>query len=573
MPKENNKVDINKHEIDIDTLFKQNVNDLTSIKELYRKLKEVEEKITQIKYIDINLANKLKKEYENLKKIILDENIQAKLANDIETIIIQLDTNTSEINKIKTFEVFPNDEILNSLPINSTFEVKGFYVEGDMPKTMYQKVSWSENSIQKTGYCIKPSKTISKTVFLPSLGIRTGSEHAISNSSIISNMNMGFGTTLELPEGDYYFDRPISLREKQGSIRGACASFTTDTKTTGLTWLYFPNLQDGESAITMATGSISNVIIKGNVSQYNYTIDRSKTYIDKDNLENETYTIKTYGLKGGSTTTINNVYVSNFYYGAYLNTGNIYINNFFARKCHYGLSIGNDTKCMGVFGYDVHTLLQIRGSLSSAVQVRGDSVHHLINICGANTSGVHLTDLDGDFCIGSVMTIGERDVWGTVSNLVINGITGRFCAYNAYDKSVDGVPTSNNITDSSDISNWAFISVYPKNNLNGAYITTTTSLSSNLMDKVSNYYTPPILMAGGENCKIIACINTMYGSYYDTDGSIKINRELLLNTFKFFSSNANNTRIAINTPSNVYYYHKLNPNTINITRGVTESLS
>ena len=87
MPKENNKM-----QVDIDNLFKQNVNDLSAIKELYRKLKEVEEKITQIKYIDSNLANKLKKEYENLKKIILDENIQAKLSNDIKTINSQLDT-------------------------------------------------------------------------------------------------------------------------------------------------------------------------------------------------------------------------------------------------------------------------------------------------------------------------------------------------------------------------------------------------------------------------------------------------------------------------------------------------
>ena len=94
MPKENNNM-----QVDIENLFKQNVNDLSAIKELYRKLKEVEEKITQIKYIDSNLANKLKKDYESLKKdyeslkcIILDENIQAKLANDIKTINLQLDT-------------------------------------------------------------------------------------------------------------------------------------------------------------------------------------------------------------------------------------------------------------------------------------------------------------------------------------------------------------------------------------------------------------------------------------------------------------------------------------------------
>ena len=91
MSKENNKM-----QVDIDTLLKQNVNDLSAIKELYRKLKEVEGKITQIKYIDSNLLAKLQKEYEKLKRIILDENIQAKLTDDIETIKSQLDTNTQQ---------------------------------------------------------------------------------------------------------------------------------------------------------------------------------------------------------------------------------------------------------------------------------------------------------------------------------------------------------------------------------------------------------------------------------------------------------------------------------------------
>ena len=84
-------IDINKHEVDIDTLFKQNENDLCSIKELYRKLKDLEEKIAQIKYIDTTLADKLKKDYEKLKRIILDENIQVQLINDINEIKLRLE--------------------------------------------------------------------------------------------------------------------------------------------------------------------------------------------------------------------------------------------------------------------------------------------------------------------------------------------------------------------------------------------------------------------------------------------------------------------------------------------------
>ena len=83
--------DINKHEVDIENLFKQNENDLCSIKELYKKLKDLEKKISQIKYIDSNLVDKLKKDYEKLKRIILDENIQAKLINDINEIKLRLE--------------------------------------------------------------------------------------------------------------------------------------------------------------------------------------------------------------------------------------------------------------------------------------------------------------------------------------------------------------------------------------------------------------------------------------------------------------------------------------------------
>ena len=84
-------IDINKHEVEIDTLFKQNELDLCSIKELYRKIEELEKKIIQIKYIDTTLVDKLKKDYEKLKRIILDENIQVQLTNDINDIKSRLE--------------------------------------------------------------------------------------------------------------------------------------------------------------------------------------------------------------------------------------------------------------------------------------------------------------------------------------------------------------------------------------------------------------------------------------------------------------------------------------------------
>ena len=127
MTKENNKVDINKHEMDIDTLKKQNVNDLLSIKELYRKLKEVEEKITQFKYIDNTLVKILKKEYENLKKIILDENVQVQLDNKIDEFNLKL---THDIETI-------NSQLTNDIEtINSQLDKKVIYITPKMYKNI-----------------------------------------------------------------------------------------------------------------------------------------------------------------------------------------------------------------------------------------------------------------------------------------------------------------------------------------------------------------------------------------------------------------------------------------------------
>ena len=64
--------DINSQQVDIENLFKQNVNDLSSIKELYRKIEELENKIEQIKYIDSKIVDKIKLDYEKFKSEILN---------------------------------------------------------------------------------------------------------------------------------------------------------------------------------------------------------------------------------------------------------------------------------------------------------------------------------------------------------------------------------------------------------------------------------------------------------------------------------------------------------------------
>lgn len=485
-----------------------------------------------------------------------------------------LEQANAQLSKIKTFDVFPSDEVLDELPIDATFEVKGFYEIGDMPKCLYKKTWPSGNSINKTGYSIKPITDNPSEVFLPSLGIRHGSEYAVNNSEILSKTYLDFGSTLVLPSGDFYFDRPIDLASNQLSLTGKMISFTTDLNTKGATWLYFMNLKNGECAISVVTGAISNVIIRGNANQYDYIIDRTKTYVDKSNIEQENFTAKCYGIKGGSTTSLNNVYVANFYYGCYLDTGNIYITNFYARKCHIGLSIGNDTKCKGIYGWDLHTMLQIRGSISSAVQVRCDSCHHLVHLVGY-MSGNILTDLDADYCLGSVIKIGNYDEWGSVENLVVNGVVGRHCCLNVYDTSSDIPPTTSNLAPDSNISDWAFISVERKNTLNGALITMAHTLISNPLDADSNYRTPEILLAAGVETIVIASFNTNFkhNYTYESNDVVGFNRQNMLDSVISFSDAANNTRITFNTPTGNYYYHKSDPFTINTTKTIQEELT
>ena len=96
MSNENNKV-----QVDIENLFKQNGNDLSSIKELYRKLKEIEDRITQIKYIDTTLTKKLQKDYEKLKKQITDENFQLQINSKIDNVKTELKAQlNAEINEV-----------------------------------------------------------------------------------------------------------------------------------------------------------------------------------------------------------------------------------------------------------------------------------------------------------------------------------------------------------------------------------------------------------------------------------------------------------------------------------------
>ena len=100
-------IDINKLEVDIDNLKKQNELDLCFIKEIYKRLDEMEKKISQIKYIDEVLGNKFKKELENLKNLVQNgvgqpEGGQTEMINKINEINRRLDNLNNIIDEIES---------------------------------------------------------------------------------------------------------------------------------------------------------------------------------------------------------------------------------------------------------------------------------------------------------------------------------------------------------------------------------------------------------------------------------------------------------------------------------------
>ena len=140
MSKENNKM-----QVDIENLFKQNVNDLLSIKELYKRIEELGEKITQIKYIDNTLVKKIKKEYEKLNKIILDENIQVQLDNKIDEFNLKLTNNIETINS----QMYNNT---NKIDNRTLVSVKDFGAKGD------GKTDDTEYIVNAITYCVENGK-------------------------------------------------------------------------------------------------------------------------------------------------------------------------------------------------------------------------------------------------------------------------------------------------------------------------------------------------------------------------------------------------------------------------------
>lgn len=452
-----------------------------------------------------------------------------------------------------TFDTFPCDETLAKLKDNTIFNTRGFYKIGDGGECTYLYTkSWKANSLVRNGKYLIPLSCGEGELNLLYYGIRTGAEYAESNTEILSGLmaRIDFGSMLRFPSGHFYFNDTIDLTtsKKQLSLCGAGATFSVDTNTSGMTWLHFPNLAEDGVGILVGTGTLRDFVVCGNPESYSCSLDRTHTYTAPESIVTEVANVKAYGVKGGVMTTISNVSAVNFYYGMYIDTNNVYITDVNFRSCHYGLSIGNDIKVKGLYGWNIMTLLQIRGALSSVNQIRGDSIgEHLVEIISG--SSIYLSDLDADYCMKSVVHIGEDATWTTHKSITINGIRGRACIAKAYDTAVDTEPTAQDIT-ADTLRDYALITVSPKTTVEGMQITCGKAGGANPLDSTSKYLTPNILLAAGADSKVQGL------QFILADNSVEMTKEWLMNKINNLSTYTDCVVASISCDKGSLYYKK-----------------
>lgn len=309
--------DINKHEIDIENLLKQNENDLSAIKELYKRIEELEVKITQIKYIDNALANKLKKEYENLKKQILDENVQVELGNKIDEIDSQMNNIVLQIEdavKIGTKSItIVGEKIItrsNKLILKgiSDLEIDFAFTKLMLPEnnSFYGLELINCNNIKIKNLYIKET-----TVNKDNLSIMQGINIDNSTNIVLENVRL-YGTRGLYVRGSTGINKNITIKDCIIEYAGEFGITTNNVDTVIIDncKIYYSWL-DG---IKVNTNS-KNVTINNCTSDYN---GRSRRELGDSSLNGNG--IDTYS--GGSRVVINNVRANNNSgAGIYMKTG------------------------------------------------------------------------------------------------------------------------------------------------------------------------------------------------------------------------------------------------------------
>lgn len=487
---------------------------------------------------------------------------------------------------VPTFNTMPTDaELVSRLtsvaPLTSyNFRTKGYYAKNDGAGGMYRV---SNEAIQgarrfvvenNTYYLVPTDIKTSERIDVCRLGIRpytaerngnvtVNDSFAERNSEYISNIYIN-GTphdaVLVFPAGRFYFKNTINLKAFEISIEGVePARARNEIATSGLfgggTALCFPFLNDGESAIVQGDGNFRNVLIIGSKANYDFTIDRTLlktnpsgvvTETIKQTNENTNFT--NTGLRKTGSGYIENVNVMHFYRGILANAQNVYVDNVFAKKCHVGCTFGNDTKTNRLFGWNIHTLLQITGAITSVIQLRVDSCVHAVQISpissSASIKGLTLVDIDGDWCTDSLIKIGNDENYVEVANSIFSNIHGR-CNILKYYSASDTPPSASDLN-TTNSEGYGIIRVSKYASFKNNMVSFNTIGNSNVEDSPTpTILTPPIMLtfsSGG---------NGVLGNIFKVASPLIKSTSDVAKVLQFGSENGTNARIE--TAYDTYY--------------------
>ena len=456
-------------------------------------------------------------------------------ASDATLTSLELNDVKYKVNSCAIYDVMPSKADLIAMPNGTYFKTLGFYSKNDgagglylldgawrrgtlilqtSPRKVLHALNFNGaedyNEVPLVRYGVRPYMV---NADVPWDTITPENTYASANSDIIDALYgvANYGANLVLPAGRFFFERPMLLNREgaQVGLKGdgsvwRPANYRLSAYIAGTT-LYFPFLTNGQDAVRCVLANVENVSIIGSPLTYNMSIDRTKTITAPDEVVTETVKVvdgtevKCVGLHQTGCK-VQNVMVAQFWQGFYGEASNIYINNIFALRCHFGINLGNDIKCIGVYGWDVHTCVRIRGSITSLTTTRVDSCVHALEITGG--ASLTVTDLDGDYCTESLILV-KSDNWQEISHSVFTGIHGRCCTLKSYDSTQSsGV----DIRTLQDTSGYGIIRVEGSANFRHNRLVINTIGNANPFDNNTNYRTPTVLIT-----------NDNYGRWIDNN--------------------------------------------------------
>lgn len=499
------------------------------------------------------------------------------VATILEAVKEWVEENIATLGLITTYNTMPSVSRLLEMENNTIFNTRGFYDNRDGAGGTYKisDASYSHSRRITNGTTTKYLIALNEDggannfVNLTRYGIRdyTGtresfteeSSFANSNSDIIENIISGdYFSTWYLPSGRYYFKRGISLSSNGICLKGECQPDTNvaqfsdaGAKVKGGTCLVFPFLNNGDSAITSGNGNVEDIAIIGDPNYYSIEFNRNAITTDPTSVITETIKqvsgadVKCVGLNKTNAGWVKNVVICNFYTGMNGGVTSLYGSNIFTSDCHDGAKLNADAKIRGIYGWRVRNLVTFDGlsAQSSVEQLRADSCEHVVYMVGT-ASDISLNGVDGDFCTGSLIEIGDGTTYTKVDRCKFIDIKGRYDVLKAYISGTDAKPSARNLN-TSNSEGWGAIHVNRMSVFCNNYVIVSSTDRSVLDSSGDSRYKMPEIIFTFNNDSANSINNTfMVLNDYIEDDEVSIK-----NLFQI----GNNIEFRIDTALGTYY--------------------